>query len=152
MSYATKTKVSVERSETELRKLLRKAGATAIVSASDENRGRHVVVFELDGRRIRLEVFEPDRSAFIYTETGRVRPEAYVDSQIEQERRRLWRVLVLVTKAKLELIASGDSWVEREFLADILLPNGKTVYNDVADKIETAYLTGKMPKLLPPGS
>ena len=60
-----------------------------------------------------------------------------------------WRRLLLVTKAKLEYIADGASTTEREFFSDILLPDGQTVHQAMAQQIEESYRTGNMPKLLP---
>ena len=40
----------------------------------------------------------------------------------EQERRRLWRALLLNIKAKLEAVESGISVFDEEFMAHIVLP------------------------------
>ena len=63
--------------------------------------------------------------------------------------RQRWRALVLIVKAKLEAIEAGISTLEREFLADIIMPNNQTVGQWLAPQIEQVYLTGKMPPLLP---
>ena len=55
----------------------------------------------------------------------------------------------MLVKAKLEYVALGLSTVEREFLADVFLPNGRTVHEELAAGIQQAYLDGaSMPKLL----
>lgn len=48
---------------------------------------------------------------------------------------RRWRALLLVTKAKFEAVASGISTVEREFLADLVLPNGRVVQEELAPRL-----------------
>jgi hypothetical protein len=53
-----------------------------------------------------------------------------------------------VTKAKLELVAEGLSSIEREFLADVLLPDGRRLGDAIAPELSAAYGTGKMPPLL----
>lgn len=59
--------------------------------------------------------------------------------------------LHLIIKAKLELVASGDTTFDREFMADIMLPNGSTVATHLIPGIVEAYASGKMPLLLPAG-
>ena len=55
----------------------------------------------------------------------------------------------MIIKAKLEAADSGISTIEREFLYDIVLPDGKTVGEYMAPQIEAAYTTGEMPPMLP---
>jgi hypothetical protein len=45
----------------------------------------------------------------------------------EQVTRQRWRALALVIKAKLEAVTSGISTFEAEFLANTMLPDGRTV-------------------------
>jgi hypothetical protein len=66
-----------------------------------------------------------------------------------QEERARWRALLLVLKAKLEAVESGISTIEREFLADVLLPNGMTIGAWLQPQLEAAYEGGGMPELLP---
>lgn len=61
-----------------------------------------------------------------------------------------WRRLVLVVKAKLDLVADGGSTIEREFLADILLPDGRTVHQALGPQLADSYSNGHMPPLLGP--
>jgi hypothetical protein len=56
--------------------------------------------------------------------------------------------MVLLVKAKLELVALGMSSVEREFLADLMLPDGRRVHQAIESDIVASYLTGKLPPLL----
>ena len=65
-----------------------------------------------------------------------------------QEVRRRWRALALSIKAKLETVESGIAEFETEFMPYMVLPNGKTVAENILPEIERAYSTGKMPKLL----
>ena len=51
---------------------------------------------------------------------------------------------MLVTKAKLELVAEGLSTIQREFLADPVLPDGSTVGRALEVPIAEAYATGRM--------
>ena len=59
------------------------------------------------------------------------------------------RALYLIVKAKMEAVEAGISTVEREFLYDIVLPDGRTAGEWLAPQIEAAYNSGDMPALLP---
>lgn len=129
--YAADTRVPVERTRSELEKLVTSHGATAF-GVYSEGWEKSVVMYRLSGRYIR--------------HTVKVEPRSRSTKQaIEQEQRRAWRALLLIVKAKLEVIASGDSSVEREFLADTMLANGTTVYEQVGERITQSYLSGDMP-------
>jgi hypothetical protein len=52
------------------------------------------------------------------------------------------------TKAEIDTVRIGVSTVEREFLADLVLPNGKTVAYTLESQIEQV-MQGASPKLLP---
>lgn len=158
--YAENTTVPAERSQAELSRMLRAHGAMKHGFLED---GGHVAVaFELEHRRVRLEIRAPSESE-IRTEADAdpprgwrswtpARRQEWVREQQEKTLRQRWRALVLVVKAKLELIADGQSTVEREFLADIVLPNGKRVEEWLSPQLARAYEGGKMPPLLGSGS
>lgn len=58
----------------------------------------------------------------------------------------------LASGKKLEAIEGNYSSVEREFLADVVLPGGRSVGQMVSSVVENAYLTGTPPRLLAEGS
>lgn len=58
-------------------------------------------------------------------------------------------VPVSSSKAKLEAVESGISVFEDEFMANIVLPGGRTVSDEVRPKIAIAYSTGGPANLLP---
>lgn len=148
--YAEKTKVPVERSKAEIEKVLRKHDATGLLMAWDETRGVSVVQFRIADRMVRLRVTEPDPGDFQLTEAGWERSDAAIRDAVAKENRRRWRALLLITKAKLELIESGESTVEREFMPDLLLPDGTTLEERITPKLAAAYDSGKMPRALLP--
>ena len=152
--YAEGTSVPVERSKAELDRLLSKHGATQRGMGSDDDAGMAFVVFRMASRHIRLNVPLPKKAEFqkhpdkrTYNRVRGRTPEQQHRAW-EQACRERWRALVLLVKAKLESIAIGQSSVEREFLPDVLLPNGKSVYEQIKVDIERSYLDGKMPPLL----
>lgn len=117
----------------EIERALNKHGAAQVVHGWDVHQREGFVAFTLDGRQFRRAV--PAR-----------RPKGCEDAkQIDRER---WRVLLLVIKAKLELVASGGANAEQEFLADLVLPDGSTLGTSVAPRIAEAYESGTMPKLM----
>ena len=132
--YAEHTTVPVEKTRAELERLLRKHGAGQFAFLNDTERGSAVVVFRLDGRNVKLSVSLPTLGEL--EARARSKPphgwhswygpkrNTWLADQLAQQERQRWRSLLLVTKAKLELITDGSSTVEREFLPDILLPNG----------------------------
>jgi hypothetical protein len=147
--YAQGTTVSVEKSRSEIEKLLRRHGATQFISAWDEELGNARLMCKLEGKTLRFDVQDPNPEDFFVSEGGRTRNEEAVESACEKERMRRWRSLLLRIKAKLEAIADGMTTVEEEFLANLMLPDGSTVIEEVLPRLAVAYETGKMPQLLP---
>lgn len=148
--YAAQTTVPVDRSRTEIEKLLHKHGATAFGYLAQA--GTQVIVFEIANRRVLMQLPMPDRNAkeFTHTPSGRQRRgSAEADRLYDQAVRAAWRSLVLIIKAKLEAIAGGITTIEREFLADIALPNGQTVGQFMSSQLDRVYESGEMPALLP---
>jgi hypothetical protein len=149
MSYAEHTSVPQERSEAEIKRLIMRYGANRYMSG--EGPGKAVLGFEAQGRRIRFELPLPSANDkdLRRTSTGRVRRGNSALDAYDQEVRRRWRCLALVIKAKLESVATGVTTFEDEFLAHIVMPDGKTVAQHVGPAIETAYATGQVRGLLP---
>jgi hypothetical protein len=158
--FAENTEVSVERSRAELDGLLAKHGATQRATYTDDDTGRAAVQFRIAVRMVRLDVVCPKLESYLPAE-GQfpqgwrtwtpARRQEWMRKRCEQGARTAWRRLLLVVKAKLEIIADGGSTFEREFLADILLPDGKTVHELLETQLEDSYRTGGMPRMLGPG-
>jgi hypothetical protein len=131
--YAAGTSVSAERSKAEIEKLLTRYGADQFVSGW--NGTQAVVGFRMANRNVRILIPMPEKSRM-------------TDKLYAQRVRERWRATVLVMKAKLEAVNSGISTFEQEFLANIYLPDGKTVGDHMVPQLEQAYRNGKMPPLL----
>ena len=149
-TYAQNTSVSSELSRLEIEKTLIRYGATGFAYATET--GRAMIGFKLQGRQVRFILPLPDINAddFRFTPARRTRrsEKAQFDAR-EQECRRCWRALLLVVKAKLEAIETGISTFDSEFMANIVLPGGQTVGDWMEPQIEQAYLTGRVPAMLP---
>lgn len=148
MAYAEKTSISVARTKAEIEDLVQKYGADQFVSGYRENIG--VIGFSLADRQIRFLLPLPQKEDFLFTPgRGQRRTESAAYAAWEQACRSRWRALYLIIKAKLEAVEAGISTIEREFLADVVLPDGCTAGEWMAPQIKEAYLTGQMPPLLP---
>lgn len=149
MAYAQNTTVSVEKSEAEIKGLMRRYGADRFMSG--EERTGAMIAFEMEGRRIIFRLPLPDRAddAFTKTERGRDRTPEAAFAAWEQACRSRWRSLYLCIKAKMESVESGIESFEEAFLPHIMLPDGSTVGQNAAPAIAAAYKSGTMQPLLP---
>lgn len=146
-TYATDTKVSVEKSRAELERVLQRYGADAFSYGHDPQRA--VVMFAAHDRHVRFVLPLPPLSEYSFTPTGLRRSQASAQDAREKAMRQRWRALVLVVKAKLEAVESGITSFEEEFLAHVVLPSGETVGEWAAPQLEEVYATGEMPAILP---
>ena len=146
--YAKGTDVPADRSRLQIERLLKQNGATGFMYGWDGESRTTRLFCRLDGHLIRFEVSEPHASEFEETEKGRSRTPESAERACRAEARRRWRVLLLLIKAKLEAIASGDTTVDREFLSDLVLPDKRTVGEWAARQIQVMRKTGEMPSLL----
>jgi hypothetical protein len=150
--YAENTQVSSDRSRAEIERTLRRYGATAFGYGWDAQAA--TLMFEIANRRVmfRLPMPDPTSKVFTRTPTGKDRSPPAAEAAFEQAVRQRWRALALVIKAKLEAVAAGITTIEQEFLAHIVLPDGRTVGEYAKPAIASAYESGEMPKMLPGGT
>jgi hypothetical protein len=153
MAYAKGTTVPIEKTEIEIKTLLRAHGATAVVTGWSGDMAQ--VIFEMRDRRIRFTVACPSIQEFQYVKTGqysrRMRTKVEQRNAYGQAQREKWRLLYLLIKGKLESIEGNVGMFEQEFLSYIVLPNGETVGEWFAPQLEAAYKSGRMPPMLPGG-
>lgn len=124
--YASKTSVPVDRSRSEIERLLERYGASEF--ASGWNGTHEVIGFSYNGIPIRIRI-----------------PKA----EEPQERRQRWRALKLVVNAKLESVESGIATFEEEFLAWVVTPTGMTIGDHIMPRLAHIAEAGLSPKLLP---
>lgn len=147
--FATQTTVSSERSRAEIESILRRYGATSFAYVSEPERA--IIAFQANGRRVKFTLPMPDPTSRAFTHTqGRHSPRSAQQAHQawEQACRQRWRALVLCVKAKLEAVESGITTFESEFMAHIMLPDGRTVGEHATPMIERAYATGSTPPML----
>jgi hypothetical protein len=131
--YAEGTKVGVDSSRGDITGILAKHGVVRMGWTTDL--AADTLVFELGGGTYRLSMVKPDLAW-----AKKAYPNAYDwNAKIEGEWRRRWRANVLLLKAKLEFIESGDTTLDRELLPYRVLKGGRTV--------EETLLAGGLPML-----
>ncbi len=148
--FAEKTSVSSEKSRAEVERTLTRYGADSFMYGWE---GINAMVgFRMHERMIRFVIPLPAKDAEEYRYTPAKKYKRTEDERYkawEQAVRQRWRALALVVKAKLEAVDSGITTFEEEFMAHILLPDGRTVSDFMVPQIQAAYDKGDMPKMLP---
>lgn len=114
--FAARTRVPVDKSKVEIERLVVKYGAKGYVSGWQGTTAR--IEFLIANRHIRISVAVPSS---------------------EQAARQRWRALLLVIKAKLESVAAGIATFDEAFAADIVMPDGRTVWESIREPIKLAY-------------
>ena len=125
--YAEGTQVSVDSSRGEITGILTKHGVQRMgwMAAPEGDE----LMFELGGGSYRLSMVKPT-----LTEIAKLYPNAYDrQAKLDAEWRRRWRANVLLLKAKLEFVASGDTTLDRELLPYRVLKDGRTLEQTLAD-------------------
>lgn len=150
MRYAQETAVPVDRSKAEIERTLTRYGAEQFMTGWKG--GEAVIAFRMNNRIIQFVLPLPSRNdpTFMKTPTGRARrnPDDALKAW-EQSCRQRWRALSLAIKAKLEAVECGITDFETEFMAHIVLPDGKTVAAHLLPKLDQIYSSRKVQGLLP---
>lgn len=142
-TYAAKTTVPIEKSRQEIEHNLARFGATAFAYAWQEWSRR--IEFVIGGHQVRIDLNLPEPQAFRVDRRGRRRTTSAIERAMQQAHRQLWRALALVILAKLESVEAGITTLEQEFLAQMVLPDGRTV----GEVVEPQLMIGEPPRLLP---
>lgn len=146
--FAEGTTVPIEKSEMEIKLLLRKHGATEVWSGA--NAERAAIGFKMRDRLIRMDLPLPRSDDKRFTHVpGRSwlrRTAEQQRSAYDAELRRRWRALLLAVKAKLEVVASEIVSFESEWMAHIVAADGRTVGELALPAISAMYENGKMPQ------
>lgn len=138
-AYAT-TSVPVEKSQTEIRKLLLGFDVRALAfgeERDDDGRRWAAVTFEARtlGVRMRVPLKQVDEGD-VRARAVRSRTKGVVDVRREmgaQEERRIWRVLAWNLKARLVAVEEGLESFEEAFLPHLIDPRtNRTIYEQLA--------------------
>jgi hypothetical protein len=117
-NFAARTKVPIEKTKMELERLVRRYGAKGFIAGWQGQNG--VVEFLAHERHLRFSV-------------------TILNSDSDQAGRQKWRALLLVIKAKLESVDAKIVTFEQAFVGDIVMPGGKTVWEQIHEPIRLAY-------------
>jgi hypothetical protein len=123
--YAARTTVTPAKSRSEIEGVIRRYGATGFNSGWQGETVR--VEFLCKDRHIRFVMKEP---------------------QGEQAKRQKWRALLLLVKAKLEAVDAKIVTFEEAFLSDIVMADGKTVWERVREPIALEYQNRQPTRLI----
>jgi hypothetical protein len=161
IGYAAGTDVPVERSRAEIDAVLTKNGAGSVAILNDEEKHIAMFAFTIRGARFRVELPLPSVADVTpvkgkepggWWSWGADRRAQYVNGKLAQARRERWRQMLLLLKAKLEIVRMGLSTVEREFMADMVLPSGRTAFVALADALAKGLEPGDTPRQLGSGT
>lgn len=141
-AYAQGTDVPVEKSRAEIDRLLSANGATTTAILNNEEISVAAIVFTVKGARFRIELPLPK------LEDVRKAAQTRRGIDLAQLRRERWRAVLLLLKSKLEIVRLGLSSVEREFMADMVLPGGATVHQALAEGLRRGLADSELPKML----
>ncbi len=139
MAFAEQTTVPFDKSIGEIMSLIKRAGA--IQTGQTDDGHNFVVAFRLGERMIRFTLpLATEYTGPKVAGNGRVLDPAKI---IDQRNRQKARALRLVIQAKLESVESGIETIEQAFLANVVMSNGQTVYERIAEPIALEYVTGR---------
>ena len=154
MAYAKNTDVPASKSRDEIEQTLARYGADQFMYGWDADRALVQFRMPVDGegpgfRQVRFVIAMPDKSERRFTHHSRgPRTPAAAEKAWEQSTRQKWRALALVIKAKLEAVEAGIAEFEAEFLAHVVMPDGRTVAEHVLPGVAESYATGAPAQLL----
>lgn len=149
--YAATTTVPVGRTRDQIERTLTRYGATGFMFGQDQDTA--AVAFVIRGRHVRFLVPMPDPAdkRFSHTPTQQRRGATAATEKWQQAVRSRWRALGLILQAKLEAVDAGVVELDTEFMAQLVMPDGRTVGDAVRDQLDLAITTGSTPALLPGG-
>lgn len=125
--YASRTEVPVEKSQIEIRRMLQSLGAErlAMMQAPEGD----TVIFEVRGCYYRIQA--PPLPEGRHTKAA-----------LAQLQRSAWRALVLLVKAKKVAIDQRITTLEREFMADTVMPDGSVLIDHHQALVKHNYRDG----------
>ena len=151
-SFASGTKVPAEQTRLDIERLVAAHGADAFAFGAEVDRAQ--IRFRLEGRVLRFDLPLPALTDPAFTQVRRgaaglqKRSPAAARTAWEKACRERWRALLLCIKAKLTAVEAGVVSFEEEFLAHVVMPDGRTVGDVVRRQLALSYADGESPPLL----
>lgn len=148
--YASATSVGADKSRDEIEHTLKRYGAAGFAYAWENDQA--FIGFKLHNRRVNfvLPMPDPNSDEFRYTAARKyLRNDDERLKSYDQAVRQRWRALNLCIKAKLEAVEAKIVTFDEEFLAHLVLPDGKTVGSKWLDNGSRLLDGAALPPLLP---
>jgi len=146
--YATATRVSCEKTKSEIEKILARYGAQEFVYATKPEAA--LVGFIAHGKQIQFHLPLPPKTLDEFRLTPSGRHERHPEDALkawEQACRARWRALANSIKMKLEAVEIGITTFEEEFMAHIMIPGKGPAGKVLLPKINAMY-DGKQNSLI----
>ena len=149
--YAKGTEVPSTKTRIEIETLVLAKGAEGFALAFSSNRAS--VRFHMRGRLLRFDLplpaLEDDAFQRVRRGTGyHKRTPTGAANAWQQACRERWRALLLCIKAKFTAVDGGIVSFDEEFLAHVVMPDGRTVGEIAAEQLRLTYRAGEQPRLL----
>jgi hypothetical protein len=153
--------VSVSRTKADIEDTLAKYGATNFACGMLEDKNVAIIGFRVKTKAgellaIRIHLPLPSKEAFAKTRHKNSWNQKYLAPEQQHQRweqacRSAWRALLLCVKARLASCDAGISTIEREFMSDIVAPDGQTLGQMILPQIP-AMARGEPPRLMLTGA
>ena len=124
IKFAENTNVSIEKTQFEIQKLLRKFAVNKIAFLYDEN----IIMFELNGKAIRIQLKEPNINnvSIQKTPSGLQRKEEAIQKLYQQKLRQKWRIFHFLLKSAIISIQAEVITAEQFFIPYYITKDNKT--------------------------
>jgi len=152
MAYADNTKVPTSKSIQDIEKIILRFGADGFMYGwQKDERDNHIaaISFRYENRQIRFHLPIGKAEDHLMTPRMHRRTERQAEEFFHKDVNRRWRSLLLIIKAKLVAIQDGITTFDNEFLAFMVLPNGRTAGDWLVPQLDEAMEQGIMPELVP---
>ena len=150
--FAKGTEVPAEKTRLEIEALVEAKGAEAFAFAVDG--GKASIRFRIQERLLRFDLPLPDLQDAAFQKVHRgaagIQPRTPTGARSawQQATRERWRALLLCIKAKFIAVEGGIVTFDEEFLAHVVMPDGRTVGEIAAEQLVLTYKPGEQPRLL----
>jgi hypothetical protein len=156
-AYAAGTKVSIEGTQNHIRALVKRFGATDLGIAERGNGAIiafRIQITETEFRDFRIYIVFPEKEDFLWISSKDVakfrrRTREQIDEAWEQGCRAKWRALFRIVEAKFIAVSEGVETIEEAFFKDIVMSDGRTMYEWAQPEVRAMYQNGRMPEIAP---
>jgi hypothetical protein len=144
--YASKTSVPVDRSMSEVRGLLLKNNSDAVAIAESKEGASVQFIFEGHPYKFLIKYPSPQDSDMRLNNKGQIKTQVQIEKSIDDEKRRLWRAMVLYIKAAIEAHLSGLVNLKRSLMGNMVIADGsgQTMYQRLEYDIDKVKANPKL--------